>query len=145
MEISKFLLHGDKIILIDEITYFDIEKISSKTIIKADNDFLQDNVFPTYKSIEMMAQTLGVYQGKLAELRGLKPRIGFLLGCRKFEIFKSALQINDVIKINAVQSIQDESGFGVYDCEMFCNDELAARASLNVLSPDDEFLERIMQ
>ena len=50
----------------------------------------------------------------------------------------------DEVVIDAACSIQDASGFGVYDCELYVNGELGARATLNVLSPDDEYLKRIL-
>lgn len=144
MSVSKYLMHTDDIVLLDEILYFDMQKITCATTIKDSMPFLNDGVFPTFKSIEIMAQTLGVYQGKMAELVGQRPRMGFLLGARKFYINKSNFKIGDKLIVHARQSLQDESGFGVYDCEIFCGDELAAKASINVFSPSEEELKRIV-
>ena len=54
------------------------------------------------------------------------------------------LMAGDKVVIDAACSIQDASGFGVYDCELYVNGELGARATLNVLSPDEEYVKRIL-
>ena len=92
----------------------------------------------------MMAQSLGIYDSKMRELRGEKAIFGFLLGSRKFEIFRPYFKVGDEIVIVSKCSIQDESGFGVYDSELFINGELGARAVLNVMSPDKEFVKKAL-
>ena len=44
-----------------------------------------------------------------------------MLGSRKFEIFKPFLKVGDEVVIDAACSIQDASGFGVYDFELYIN------------------------
>ena len=143
--ISDYLPHSSAITLIDEILEFiPCESIKVRSVINEQNPFLEDGKFMTQKAIEMMAQSLGVYDSKMRELRGEKAGFGFLLASRKFEMFKPFFEVGDEIVINSVCSIQDESGFGVYDCELFVNGELGARAALNVMSPDEEFVERML-
>ena len=113
-------------------------------MIKEDNKFLSNGKFAMHKTVEMMAQSLGIYDSKMRELKGMKFGLGFLLGSRKFEIFKPFLAAGDEVVIDAACSIQDASGFGVYDCELYVNGELGARATLNVLSPDEEYVKRIL-
>ncbi|MDO5046522.1 ApeP family dehydratase [Campylobacter sp.] len=143
MSLADYLPHGSEIVLIDEILEFQTGYIKTKSVLNKRNKFLKDGKFATHKSIEMMAQALGVYDSKMRELKGLKSGFGFLLGSRKFEIFKPFLNEGEEIFIKAACSIQDESGFGVYDCELYAGKELAARATLNVLSPEDEFVQRM--
>lgn len=144
MSLADYLPHGTPIVLIDEILEFKQDYIKTKSIIKSDNNFLDNDKFATHKSIEMMAQALGIYDSKMRELKGTKSGFGFLLGSRKFEIFRPFLDVADEVVIEARCSLQDEEGFGIYDCELYANGELAARARLNVVSPDDEFVQRII-
>lgn len=144
MSVKKYLMHADDIVLIDEVIEFKQGSIVSLTYIKPSTAFLENGELAIHKSIEMIAQTLGVYQGKLAELAGKKPRLGFLLGCRKFHIYVSSLKIGDKVQIVAKESLQDEAGFGVYDCELFANDKLGVKASLNVFSPDEKEVKRML-
>lgn len=144
MSLADYLPHGTSIVLIDEILEFKQDYIKTKSIIKSDNKFLQDGKFEMYKSIEMMAQALGIYDSKMRELKGLKSGLGFLLGSRKFEMFQPFLSVGDEVVIEARCSLQDEEGFGIYDCELYADGKMAAKARLNVISPNDEFVQRIV-
>ena len=145
MMISDYLPHSSAITLIDEILEFiPCESIKVRSLINEQNPFLEDGKFMTQKAIEMMAQSLGIYDSKMRELRGEKAIFGFLLGSRKFEIFRPYFKMGDEIVIVSKCSIQDESGFGVYDSELFVNGELGARAVLNVMSPDEEFVKKAL-
>ena len=150
MMISDYLPHSSAITLIDEILEFiPCESIKVRSVINEQNPFLQnpfleEGRFHTQKAIEMMAQSLGIYDSKMRELRGEKAIFGFLLGSRKFEIFRPYFKVGDEIVIVSKCSIQDESGFGVYDSELYVNGELGARAVLNVMSPDEEFVKKAL-
>ena len=144
MSLGDYLPHGTAIVFIDELLKFEDGRIKTKSIIKEDNKFLAEGKFAMHKTIEMMAQSLGIYDSKMRELKGMKFGLGFLLGSRKFEIFKPFLKIKDEVVIEAACSIQDANSFGVYDCELYVNGELGARATLNVLSPDEEYVKRIL-
>ena len=144
MSLEDYLPHGTAIIFIDEVLKFEDGRIKTKSVIKEDNKFLSNGKFAMHKAVEMMAQSLGIYDSKMRELKGMKFGLGFLLGSRKFEIFKPFLKVGDEVVIEAACSIQDASGFGVYDCELYVNGELGARATLNVLSPDEEYVKRIL-
>lgn len=144
MSLEDYLPHGTAIVFIDEVLKFEEGRIKTKSVIKEDNKFLAEGKFAMHKTVEMMAQLLGIYDSKMRELKGMKFGLGFLLGSRKFEIFRPFLQVGDEVVIEAACSIQDASGFGVYDCELYVNGELGARATLNVLSPDEEYAKRIL-
>lgn len=95
--------------------------------------------FPTYKSIELMAQSLGIFRG--LKQKGSGGNLGFLLGARRFNILRPYI-INEA-QIKVTISMQDESGMGVYDCEIIENDALIATASISALNPSDNFLSQI--
>ncbi|MCD8213233.1 MAG: thioester dehydrase [Campylobacter sp.] len=133
------LPHSGKMVLIDEILSHDENSISVKSLIKSDNAFLDDGVFYTYKAVEIMAQSLGAFKGLYAKD---DHTVGFLIGVREFEIFVPYLTVGTTLIINSCVSMQDESGFGVWDSEILVNEKVAARAGLSVLSPGKEmFLE----
>ena len=144
MSLGDYLPHGTAIVFIDEVLKFEEGRIKTKSLIKEDNKFLSNGKFAMHKTVEMMAQSLGIYDSKMRELRGEKAIFGFLLGSRKFEIFRPYFKVGDEIVIVSKCSIQDESGFGVYDSELFVNGELGARAVLNVMSPDEEFVKKAL-
>lgn len=101
----------------------------------------QNFAFPTYKAIELMAQSLGIFRA-LNE-KGSGSKLGFLLGARRFEILRPYILSEARTKV--VVSMQDSSGMGVYDCEIFEGDNVVARASISALNPSNEFLSQIKE
>lgn len=101
----------------------------------------QNFAFPTYKAIELMAQSLGIFRA-LNE-KGSGSKLGFLLGARRFEILRPFILREARTKV--VVSMQDSSGMGVYDCEIFEGENLVARASISALNPSNEFLSQIKE
>ena len=42
-------------------------------------------------------------------------------------------------------SMQDSSGLGVYDSQVYLGEEMIAQATISVLNPNDTFLEKILE
>lgn len=138
--IENLLPHSGAIVLIDEILDVDEKSIRVKTTIKK-SPFLQNDRFYSYQLIEVMAQSLGLYRAHNDKKNTTK--IAFLIGCRKFEIYKPYLNLGDEIEINSELSFQDENGFGVYDSAILLNGNIIAKASLSVLNPSYEMFEEL--
>ncbi|PPB55767.1 thioester dehydrase [Campylobacter hyointestinalis subsp. hyointestinalis] len=139
MMIESLLPHSKDMVLVDEVLFVDKCSVQTKSVIK-DSPFIKDGKFMSYSLIEIMAQTLGLYKSHIYKKSGAN--IAFLIGSRKFEVFLNHLKIGDEIHTKAVLSLQDESGFGVYDCEVFLGFTLIARAKISVFNPSKEkFLE----
>ena len=169
--VESYLPHSGEMVLVDEIIEVGADFIITKTIIKnhaifcesiksmgesgesksvADSSESQDSgessdsqnfAFPTYKAIELMAQSLGIFRA-LNE-KGSGSKLGFLLGARRFEILHPFILREARTKV--VVSMQDSSGMGVYDCEIFEGESLIARASISALNPSNEFLTQIKE
>ena len=55
------------------------------------------------------------------------------------------MQIGDSLLIKSKISMQDSSGLGVYDSQVYLGGEMIAQASISVLNPDDTFLEKMLE
>lgn len=139
---ESLIPHSGDMILVDEVLEVTTEQITTKSIIKKDNAFLEDGKFPTYKTLEIMAQSLGCLRGLYQSDK--RNKLGFLLGARRFSIKKPFINIGDEIITKATISLQDESGLGVYDCEVFIGDVLIATSSISALNLSDELLEKVI-
>ena len=157
--VESYLPHSGEMVLVDEIIEVGADFIITKTIIKnhaifcesiesvgesqdsAEAHDSQNLAFPTYKAIELMAQSLGIFRA-LNE-KGSGSKLGFLLGARRFEILRPFILREARTKV--VVSMQDSSGMGVYDCEIFEGENLVARASISALNPSNEFLSQIKE
>ena len=141
--IENLIPHSGVMVLVDEVVEVTEEFICVKSTITEENVFLEDGVFPTFKTLEMMAQSLAVFRSYMDSQKGSK--LGFLLGARKFEIFKPYVQIGDSLLIKSKISMQDSSGLGVYDSQVYLGGEMIPQASISVLNPDDTFLEKMLE
>lgn len=143
MGIERYLPHSGAMVLLDKVLKYDESSVQTSLEIRADNAFLNEqNEFELFNAIELMAQSVGVLRGISNEKESDK--LGFLLSARGFKIYQNSVKIGVNLSINCKMSMQDESGFGLYDCEIFDGENLLANATISLLNPSDEMLERIM-
>lgn len=142
MHIKELIPHSDVMVLIDDVIEKIDQFISVKTIIKDDNPFLQDGKFPTFNTLEIMAQSLVVYRG--LNDNSSNNRLGFLLGARRFNIVKPNLNIGDEL-ITKTHISEDFDGMGVYESSVYVDDKLVASASISVFNPSQEQLDQILK
>jgi len=64
-------------------------------------------------------------------------RLGFLLGTRKLTLHHGDLPLPTTLRSEIQESTQDQSGFGVFDCRLYCGTALLADAALNVYMPPE--------
>ena len=167
---KDLLYHGQGIVMIDKVLECSEDRVVVNANFKEDFKYLEtlnnEIIFPTYKSIEMMAQSLGCYQYILLSIQDefehgknnkeivessisnkKNIKIGFLLGVRKFEIIKPYVHYNQELFIKTILTIQNENGFGVYDSFIYINsfndNNIIAKATLSVYSPEDNFLDNV--
>ena len=142
MHIQELIPHSGVMVLVDDIVEKKDDFISVKTLIKYDNPFLQDGKFPTFNTLEIMAQSLVVYRG--LNDNSSNNKLGFLLGSRKFKIYKPYLSIKDEL-ITKTHISEDFDGMGVYESSVYVDDKLVASASISVFNPSQEQLDQILK
>ena len=142
-QIESLIPHSGEMVLVDEIVEINTEQICVKTTIRENNAFLENGVFPVYKALEIMAQSLVVFRGSTDKESCNK--LGFLLGSRRFEILKPSVKIGDTLLVKTKISMQDSNGLGVYDSAVHLGEELIAKATISVLNPNEEMLEKMLE
>lgn len=135
IDISSLMTHGKDLILIDEILDYDDNFITCQSTIKEDNPFLEDNNFPNYAYIELIAQGISVLAGLRAKKNNIKLDLNLLLGCRNLEIFNPSVNIDTKLTIKAKSSLENDDGLGIYTGELLEGDKLIAKGNFNVYSP----------
>ena len=141
-KIQELIPHSGEMVLLDDWVEKGKDFICVKVTIKNDNPFLQNGVFPTFKILEMMAQSLVVFRGLNNHDSSFD--LGFLLGTRGFEIFKPSLFVGDEILIKTHIS-EDYEGVGVHYSEAFVRDDRVAKANISVFNPSKEQLRGILE
>jgi len=84
-----------------------------------------------------MAQAVGAWAGYQGRQRGEPPRIGYLLGARRFECRRPHLPLERELRIDVRMELQVDEGLGQFSGETFDGDELIANAVITVFSPAD--------
>jgi len=131
---AEFVLHREPMLLLDSLV--DI----GPGFAVCEWHVLDSNVFivpgfgvPAYVGIEYMAQTIAVYAGARARVRGLSPPLGFLLGTRHYQARIQYFDVGETYRLVCRELIRDSEGMGSYDCQIMLHDRSVAEARLTVL------------
>jgi predicted hotdog family 3-hydroxylacyl-ACP dehydratase len=77
--------HRGAMNLLDTVAHCDDHAIEARVRVPADGLFLGADGVPAWVGIEYMAQAVAAWSGARARAGGGSPRIGYLLGCRRYE------------------------------------------------------------
>lgn len=144
--LAQLLPHAGNMILLDRIEHHDEESIVAYARVREDAPFTQpDGSYPAYVGIEIMAQSIAAYAGLRAKQAGEPVKLGFLLGTRRYECNVERFPAGSELRICARRSLEDESGMGVFECELDAH-EIRVTARLNVYRPEnvDGFIRETM-
>lgn len=135
--VAHLLPHSGRMVMIDRLLHYDAHSAVTESDIDARHIFAENGVLPAWAFLEIMAQAIGVLVGVLAEDAGKPIRLGFLLGTRKLTLHHGDLLLPATLRSEIQESTQDQSGFGVFDCRLYCGTALLADAALNVYMPPE--------
>lgn len=106
--------------------------------VPCDGLFVRDGAVPSWIGIEYMAQTVSAWAGGRARRAGgLGPRVGLLLGTRRYEARRAAFPGGARLRIEARCELMAENGLGMFDCRILMEGEEVAVATISVLDPKD--------
>ncbi|MDG6896253.1 dehydratase [Volucribacter amazonae] len=135
--IAPLIPHSGEMILLDRILDFSEDHLIAEAEIRPDHILLKNNQLTTLVSAEIMAQGIAAWAGCKAIKANKAIGLGFWLGSRKLTLHRDHIAIGTLLKIKIKMSIEDSTGFGVFDCQLMDqrNDEIIIEGILNVLSP----------
>ena len=139
-EIAPLVPHSGEMILLDQIDEFGEDYLIAQTTITDKNILLQNGKLATFSGIEIMAQGIAAWSGCIAVQANQPVRLGYLLGTRKLHIYSQEIPIGSTLQIRIKMSIQDATGFGVFDCQLIDMQEnkVILEGALNVFSPKED-------
>jgi predicted hotdog family 3-hydroxylacyl-ACP dehydratase len=133
--IAELLPHAGEMILIDEVVHYAAESVETRLMVRPGGLFNQaDGSLPAWVGIELMAQSVAAYAGCQARQAGLPVELGFLLGTRNFQCNVERFPAGAELRIQALRSLQDDNGMGVFECRL-SGPGIEALARLNVFRP----------
>ena len=134
--VDQLVPHSGQMSLLSHITGYGEDWLSAAVDITPTSMFLEEQGVPAWVGLEYMAQTIGAYAGLQERLKGHEPRVGFLLGTRRYSIPVPYFAPGERIQLKVIKNMQAENGLCAFDCELTGNG-YTATASLNIYQPDD--------
>ncbi|GAB7530859.1 hotdog family protein [Pseudomonas sp. 3A(2025)] len=133
--VAELIPHAADMILIDQVVAFDDDTIETRVTVRPDGLLnTADGHLPAWVGIELMAQSVAAFAGCQARQRGEPVQLGFLLGTRKYECAVEHFPAGSELTINALRTLQDDNGMGVFECRL-TGPNLEAFARLSVYCP----------
>jgi predicted hotdog family 3-hydroxylacyl-ACP dehydratase len=134
--IADLLPHAGTAVLLDEVVACSDTNLSARVTIGLDSPFHQENGVPAHVGIEYMAQACGAFSGVRALRAAGSPRMGFLLGTRRYRATRAWFTDGERLVV-AVDLVYRDDEVGVFDCVIRCGDDAVATAQLIVDEPKD--------
>jgi predicted hotdog family 3-hydroxylacyl-ACP dehydratase len=135
--IEELVPHAGPMCLLDRAVEGDEESLVAEAQIHDENLFCAASGVGGWVGIEYMAQAIAAWAGWRARLRGDQPRIGFILGTRRYTCARTTFRVGEVIRVIVHRTFQSDNGVGQFDCRIEIDGAEVAAAALNVLEPPD--------
>lgn len=132
---QAWIPHCGEMQLIDRVLEVGAEHSVAEVDVPADGLFVRDGQVPGWVGIEYMAQTVSAWAGGRARSRGQPPRVGLLLGTRRYEVRRAAFPSGARLRVEARCELIADYGLGMFDCRILMEGEEVATAKISVLDP----------
>lgn len=138
--IGELLPHAAPAILIDAVLEQRTDGVVARVRIDETHPFFDPQLggVPVWVGIELMAQAVGAHAGLLGRQAGAPPRLGYLLGARRFTATVAAFPPQAELRVEVGCQYLEDSGLGAYDCRIFQASDEYARAVVTVFQPNNE-------
>lgn len=134
--LEDLIAHRPPMRFLDRMTAVDDTVSVAEAQVSADNPlFVPGKGLPAYAGLEMMAQAIAAIDGMKRKRDGLPPRIGFLLGCRRYNVHCDMFAEGARLKVTANMVFSDGAMFA-FECRIDDEaGEMLASAAMNVFAP----------
>jgi predicted hotdog family 3-hydroxylacyl-ACP dehydratase len=139
MDITRLLPHKGSAVLIDEVLGDTPDSIRVAThITRAHPYFVEGHGVPSWVGIEMMAQAIAAHAGLAGRRERREPRTGMLLGTRRYETTTAWFPEGARLEILAEREFGENSGLAACNCDVSCDGQTLAKATIIIIEIDDE-------
>ena len=91
--IQELLPHRGAMCLLERALQANAEQLIAEVVIKAGGLFCRNNEVAAWVGIEYMAQAIAAWAGWQGRQRGESPKVGLLVGTRRYECAKSGFAL----------------------------------------------------
>ncbi|WP_176426408.1 hypothetical protein [Cobetia sp. QF-1] len=142
-DIGPYVPHEMGMCLLDRILACDDTSLSADICPTADDLFAEpdadgQSVIPGWVGLEWMAQAIAAWSGMQAARSGQPPRVGFLLGSRRFNSEVAAFACAHRWQIHVQLDYRANNGLGAFTAQISDDNGIrVANAGVNVFEPSD--------
>jgi len=144
---ESLIPHQGKMCLINKIIEITDQTVSCQVSISKDDIFYRSDINGVYSwvGIEYMAQTIGIYAGlRNDNPNPKKSKMGLLLSVRAFKTESSIFKLGQCLSIKGYK-IYLEGNIGVFDCEIYIDNQQICSAKLNTILPENDQIDNILK
>ena len=144
--VAELVPHSGKMSLLDTIIDYGDGWLHAEVHITPESTFADDQGVPAWIGMEYMAQAIAAYAGLQDRLKGEKPKIGLLLGSRKFQCTTDYFSFGQTLSVMVNLELDADNGLSVCKC-VLKGQNVEASANLNVFKPAnaDEFFQEALK
>ena len=127
--------HRGAMNLLETVERCDDESIVARVRVADHGLFVGADGVPAWVGIEYMAQAVAAWSGARARGDGGSPRIGYLLGSRRYEAAVPVFEIGAELQVFAQCELMGANGLGLFDCRITQDGRVLASGRLSVFEP----------
>ena len=142
---DSWVPHRGAMNLLDSVAHCDDNTIEARVRVPAEGLFLGAEGMPAWVGIEYMAQAVAAWSGARARGDGGSPRIGYLLGSRRYEATVPVFEIGAELQVFAQCELMGDNGLGMFDCRITQDGRVLASGRLSVFEPPQDSEEETPQ
>jgi predicted hotdog family 3-hydroxylacyl-ACP dehydratase len=136
-DIAALVPHAGDAVLLDRVIDYDEESLRAVAIVRPNVFSQPDGSLAAWMGLEILAQAVAAWAGCQAWAEGAAPRLGFLLGTRRYTCHVPRFPAGAELHLEVVRSLYDAGGMAVFECTLDHAGARWASARLNVYSPPD--------
>lgn len=134
---EHWIPHRGAMCLIDRVLLVDAERVVAEAEVPFDGLFVDGGCVPAWVAIEYMAQAVAAWAGRRARAAGGTPRVGYLLGSRRFDARRTSFPCGTKLRIEARCELVAANGLGQFDCRVEMEGQEVAVARISVYDPPE--------
>lgn len=145
--VAELVPHAGALSLLHRIVAVEGERLVAEVVVPADGLFT-DSQGPgegvgAWVGLEYIAQAVAAWAGHQGRAAGQAPRMGFLLGTRRFRCSVARFTPGQRLEVEVVRIYQADNGLGQFEGRVLAGGVEVAAAQVTVFGPDDpqKFLE----
>ncbi|MDD5868962.1 MAG: 3-hydroxy-fatty acyl-ACP dehydratase [Succinatimonas sp.] len=142
---SDYLPHAAPMVLIDKVIEVTDDSATTQCYL---NDtgvlkpFLENNALPSYYCVELIAQTIGVWNG--ANQVGSTPDVGMILGSRDVKSTVNSFPFGKTLTIKVFKNMSD-GVIANFEGKISIDGEVVSSGRVNVISLDEDAKNKIFK